>query len=343
MPLFGTGFDARFWLNRRRSGYIGAALTWSLGLSGLCVVVGAIVYPWMGLSRAGIANIAAATSICILALVAHGKAMLTNPGTVPRDALPAVLVGASRDEIARIDVKSIPLCARCRQIKPERAHHCTRCGRCVARMDHHCVWVNNCVGAGNLKFFVLFNLYALVYSVYALVLSALWWWHATHPSTRVEIALVLCLMAAGLLFGTVASTALWDQLDVLRTGMTLVEQLKAATQEGSARRASGSFYEIFGGASDEFSLTWLLPADVWFPPSLKLQIFGYVLEEELGALRRTEKAATAAVAALTESDYDGEHLSPQFTPTDTFGGRCSIERLAVDNHMADWCHKTKVL
>ena len=29
-------------------------------------------------------------------------------------------------------------CYKCRQYKPERAHHCQVCKRCVMRMDHHC-------------------------------------------------------------------------------------------------------------------------------------------------------------------------------------------------------------
>lgn len=143
--------------------------------------------------------------------------MLTDPGAVPRDALPAKFAEASQGEIAwydpqavfrlhaaitcsdrvcadlnSVDVKSVGLCGRCRQFKPNRAHHCSRCGRCVVKMDHHCVWVNNCVGVGNTKFFMLFNAYVLLLTIYALAITALWWWRVTHPSVSTCLCYWCC-------------------------------------------------------------------------------------------------------------------------------------------------------
>uniref|UniRef100_A0A0E0IG28 S-acyltransferase n=2 Tax=Oryza TaxID=4527 RepID=A0A0E0IG28_ORYNI len=39
-----------------------------------------------------------------------------------------------------------------------------------ARDDHHCIWINNCVGHENYKIFLVFVLYAVVASLYSLVL-----------------------------------------------------------------------------------------------------------------------------------------------------------------------------
>jgi hypothetical protein len=36
--------------------------------------------------------------------------------------------------------------------------------------DHHCIWINNCVGHENYKIFLVFVLYAVVASLYSLVL-----------------------------------------------------------------------------------------------------------------------------------------------------------------------------
>ncbi|EEE55657.1 hypothetical protein OsJ_04050 [Oryza sativa Japonica Group] len=61
-------------------------------------------------------------------------------------------------------------CQKCSHYKPPRAHHCRVCKRCVLRMDHHCIWINNCVGHENYKIFLVFVLYAVVASLYSLVL-----------------------------------------------------------------------------------------------------------------------------------------------------------------------------
>ena len=94
------------------------------------------------------------------ALYCHVKAVTTEPGCVPlRDpSLPPVL-WIDRHRPEWVDGELVTTCKKCKNYKPQFAHHCSTCGRCVRRMDHHCPWVNNCVGENNQKHFIRFTLY----------------------------------------------------------------------------------------------------------------------------------------------------------------------------------------
>ena len=46
-------------------------------------------------------------------------------------------------------------------------------GACIDGLDHHCPWMGKCVGAGNLRYFRLFNWSWLTYSLYMCVCIAL--------------------------------------------------------------------------------------------------------------------------------------------------------------------------
>ena len=82
-------------------------------------------------------------SLCVMALASHAKTSLTDPGSVPIQAIPS--------ERQRLMKDSHSMCGQCQTFKPPQSHHCRICNRCISRMDHHCPWMNNCVGAGNLS------------------------------------------------------------------------------------------------------------------------------------------------------------------------------------------------
>ncbi|GLD93019.1 hypothetical protein PINS_up001611 [Pythium insidiosum] len=272
----GTGFNVRRWCNRDPCGLICAALSWFLVLYAETVVVGVVVYPWMGLSLMGLLHITAFSSLAFMALVSHGKAMLTDPGAVPEAAMPPVLANAPKEDIARLEDQKYRTCRRCRQFKPSRAHHCSICGRCIIKMDHHCPWVNNCVGIGNHKFFLLFIFYVFCMSAYALILVFFRYARCMNVSCPTHAALrVIFLVVEAVLFGLFTLCMMCDQYSVILTGTTQIDRLKGEVSESLGIR------EVFGGASSKFTYQWLLPADVWFPASVKLQLLGYVLEEEL--------------------------------------------------------------
>ena len=81
-------------------------------------------------------------TICALALASHIKTTLTDPGSIPQDAVPRAI-------LFKQGITTHAMCSHCQTYKPPNSHHCRICNRCISRMDHHCPWMNNCVGANN--------------------------------------------------------------------------------------------------------------------------------------------------------------------------------------------------
>ncbi|CAM9679590.1 unnamed protein product [Choristocarpus tenellus] len=185
--LYLTFDRVRFWCNLDCCGALCALAAWGMIGYGVRVVVFILLKPWPWgecFTAFGALNALAFTAVAGITVTAHVQAMITNPGAVPRDAIPVqcsrgVLTegeeteGAARGEdqetthlashkkIDNNDATPFPKkwCRKCNAFKPRRAHHCSVCSRCIVKMDHHCPWVNNCVGIRNQKLFVLFCAY----------------------------------------------------------------------------------------------------------------------------------------------------------------------------------------
>ncbi|CAN0029224.1 unnamed protein product, partial [Phaeothamnion confervicola] len=153
----GTTPDSRIWCNRGDAlGILMAVVTL------FCLVYSDCVVVWLTVtaSTISVGNAAGYSVLTALSIWSHIKTMLTDPGTLPRNAQPTR--GDGRHSAAAY------ACGRCDAFKPARTHHCRTCGRCVVRMDHHCPWMNNCIGATNLKHFFLFLIYTLATCMYCL-------------------------------------------------------------------------------------------------------------------------------------------------------------------------------
>ena len=65
-------------------------------------------------------------------------------------------------------------CFKCnlKPLKPYRSYHCWTCDRDIIYRNQHCTFCNNCIGLYNLRYFLLFLLYAtlglsmMVYAFY---------------------------------------------------------------------------------------------------------------------------------------------------------------------------------
>lgn len=127
---FGTGEERGIWMNSGdQAGSIMATLVWLLmSYSAVTVTLLTVTKglpPILGMIY---------TYLCAMALACHAKTSLTDPGSVPRCAVPM--------EEQRRESPSHSMCGQCQTFKPPMSHHCRICNRCVSRMDHHCPWVS---------------------------------------------------------------------------------------------------------------------------------------------------------------------------------------------------------
>ncbi|KAK1327635.1 hypothetical protein QTO34_012924 [Cnephaeus nilssonii] len=184
-----------------------AAATWLLLLSGWAALLSELLGPARG-GAEGAAHGALSTALAGLALAAHGRTMLTDPGALPLGAGSGL--GAEPGD---------PRCSACGLARPAGAHHCSVCGRCIRRVDHHCPWVNNCVGEDNRKFFLLFTLYTALAALHALLLLGAPALRGHAPGSPAPRGALLLLLVAlyGFLF---ASVMLALQLCTLCTDRT---------------------------------------------------------------------------------------------------------------------------
>lgn len=133
-------------------------------------------------SRRGVIQAAVQQFLTAMLIICFGRAICTDPGSVPDDpdwnvewqaasALspeevgPEAESGVVKPKVRQFEMKHTGArrqCKWCNRYKPDRAHHCRVCRSCVLRMDHHCPWIANCVGFRNHKYFFLLVLYSLV-------------------------------------------------------------------------------------------------------------------------------------------------------------------------------------
>jgi hypothetical protein len=327
----GTAEGARFWVGAARAaqlicrrapgaqcqhdvcGWFCALITWTLLGFAWYAVNFAVLFPFMGDSYAGKVHVVCFNALIALSYWAHVKAMLTDPGAVPKEALPLDFY----DDGAAQLKSSHPVCRKCQHYKPPRAHHCSVCQRCVVRMDHHCPWINNCVGAANHKFFLLFCAYVCSASVYANSLLGYRVLHCLRSQTFSASArsvqpaycdatpgpfiMMVILAMEAILFGLFTMCMLCDQYSAVFSSMTHIERLKdpaaAVAKPGRAKTSTEHLSEVFGG--DSFSAWWLLPVQAQWKARDRLFQYQFPRQQDLdGDLEAAEHLLLPA---------DGEH------------------------------------
>ncbi|XP_033068201.1 palmitoyltransferase ZDHHC3 isoform X7 [Trachypithecus francoisi] len=214
------------WFIRDGCGIACAIVTWFLVLYAEFVVLFVMLIPSRDYVYS-IINGIVFNLLAFLALASHCRAMLTDPGAVPKG-------NATKEFIESLQLKPgqvVYKCPKCCSIKPDRAHHCSVCKRCIRKMDHHCPWVNNCVGENNQKYFVLFTMYIALISLHALIMVGFHFLHCFEedwtkcssfsPPTTVILLILLCF--EGLLFLIFTSVMFGTQVHSICTDETAAD------------------------------------------------------------------------------------------------------------------------
>nr|XP_023416082.1 palmitoyltransferase ZDHHC3 isoform X2 [Cavia porcellus] len=247
------------WFIRDGCGIACAIVTWFLVLFAEFVVLFVMLVPTRDYVYS-IINGIVFNLLAFLALASHCRAMLTDPGAVPKG-------NATKEFIESLQLKPgqvVYKCPKCCSIKPDRAHHCSVCKRCIRKMDHHCPWVNNCVGENNQKYFVLFTMYIALISLHALIMVGFHFLHCFEedwtkcssfsPPTTVILLILLCFEA--LLFLIFTSVMFGTQVHSICTDETGIERLQRKDQPRQQACSWQPVKETFGG---DFSLNWCNP------------------------------------------------------------------------------------
>lgn len=247
------------WFIRDGCGIACAVVTWFLVLYAEFVVLFVMLIPSRDYVYSAI-NGVLFNLLAFLALASHCRAMLTDPGAVPKG-------NATKEFIESLQLKPgqvVYKCPKCCSIKPDRAHHCSVCKRCIRKMDHHCPWVNNCVGENNQKYFVLFTMYIALISLHALIMVGFHFLHCFEedwtkcssfsPPTTVILLILLCF--EGLLFLIFTSVMFGTQVHSICTDETGIEQLKKEERRWAKKTKWMNMKAVFG---HPFSLGWASP------------------------------------------------------------------------------------
>ena len=249
---YGTTFNTKNWLNTDPCGLFTACLTQFFICGGAYMGCVHLIWPWLGRNTfSGIANTLVFLSFLFTGGLSHLKCMFTDPGAVPKDAMP---LPQDVDE-AYQQGKRPRKCQRSGTYKPPRAHFDSGVQRNVIKMDHHCPWVNNTVGVGNHKYFMLFCMYVSLASWYAIALMLIMFFTGScnsKPTTEFKpphckpkpesIIFLVLLFIESALFGLFTLCMLCDQVHSVVTNKTYIDRLK---EKDKSHKVRGNYCKTF--------------------------------------------------------------------------------------------------
>lgn len=119
-------------------------------------------------------------------------------------------------------------CDKCNIWRPDRAHHNRETDRCVRRLDHYCPWVGGLVAERNMKFFIQFNSYTVLYCIHCLVIMATYLSEVPGPGPQ-PIGTWIPVLFFGVFFVLITLGTAETAILLICMNVTTIENLKQKT------------------------------------------------------------------------------------------------------------------
>ncbi|EPY78340.1 palmitoyltransferase ZDHHC3 isoform 1 [Camelus ferus] len=216
------------WFIRGGCGTACAIVTWFLVLYAEFVVLFVMLIPSRDYGYSVI-NGVAFNPLAFLALASHCRAMLTDPGAVPKGNATIEFT----ESLQRKPGQVVYECPKCSSIKPDRAHPCSVCQPCIRKTDHRCQ-----VGPHFLQ------------------CSEEGWAECSPVSPPTPVILLTLLCSEGVRFLIFTAVMFGTQLHSICTDETGIEQLKKEERRWAEKTKWMNMKAVFG---HPFSLGWASP------------------------------------------------------------------------------------
>jgi hypothetical protein len=231
-------------------------------------------------------------ALAVLFLYAYWRIISTGPGYLPFYWEWANMVGFAGDPSDPFEMAGIHNSKQDQlpfvqiAVRPPRSVFASSARRFVVRPDHFCLWTASWIGKKNHKFFVLFNVYGIIYcgtgAAYAL-------WYAIHIFVRREVswfAVACAIMGiAGIAFIGLTLRFFLNSLWLGTQNMTNWENWNLLDMSGVDQ---GSKCANLSDVMGKPGWRWLCPVDPWPNESLAKLMAEYPSYDEVLARPATE-------------------------------------------------------
>lgn len=289
----------------------------------------------------GVWQTVASQSFFVIMLTCFLRAIMTDPGSVPKTPEWQSRAKMAREQDLTTEVKQTGeprFCKWCSQYKPDRCHHCRVCRSCILRMDHHCPWIANCVGFRNHKFFLLLVFYAMLDCIFICVTMSETMLKAVSEemSPLRRFGIVYCMTLSSLMCMLLVPFLFLHISFMVRAQTTIEFCEKRSKNHGVPISYDRGLLESARSVLGPNMLVWLLPVSPPDGDGVSFQVGNVegasasLLDEQQEAADELAKGAASPEESAVASDEASASAAPMDINADADGKERAGE-VAVDD------------